>query len=86
MQQGSKKSGSMPDLSFEENGQQASKASGDPAAAVQESLQLKQLLEKQAAEWEQREAARQAREKELLELTFQLARRCIAAGESLEFH
>ena len=84
LQQSSKDNGSKPDLSFEENGQQASNAFGDPAAAVEESLQLKRLLERQAVEWEHRKAARQAREKELLELTFQLARKCIAAGEILK--
>ncbi|KAK9843064.1 hypothetical protein WJX74_006452 [Apatococcus lobatus] len=49
-------------------------------AAVEESLQLKLMLERQASEWVQREAAREGRERELRELTFHYARKYIAAG------
>ena len=61
-----------------EDGVHTSKA---PSAAFEESLELKLILEKQAGEWVNREVARQAREKELLHLTFHFARRTIAAGE-----
>ena len=56
-------------------------SAGAAAAAVKESLQLKILLDRQACEWAKREAAQEAREIELLELTFHYAYKCIAAGE-----
>ncbi len=59
-------------------GQDVSKGAG---AAFKDSLQLKLMLEMQANEWAEREIARLARQNELLQLTFQFARKTIAAGE-----